>query len=176
MGVTTSGDIGLHVEAGIVLANDHVSCVLITGLRHRGVRAILLKGASLRRLVYDQSEVRVSADVDVLVDEGSIDTVEAALSDLGFQYLGVTVADGRRHRRRAWVHEPTGIPLELHTSITGMEASLRFGGPETLETKIFGRLSAWQNWIFQRPNAVGPKGALQVYGSGQRGDFDRRRV
>jgi benzoyl-CoA-dihydrodiol lyase len=52
----------------------------------------------------------------------------------------------------------------------------RFGGPETLETKIFGRLSAWQNWIFQRPNAVGPKGALHLYGSGQRSDFDRRRV
>jgi benzoyl-CoA-dihydrodiol lyase len=61
-------------------------------------------------------------------------------------------------------------------ALTGMEASLRFGGPETLETKIFGRLSAWQNWIFQRPNAVGDKGALQVYGTGQRGEFDRRRV
>ncbi|HEV8585908.1 MAG TPA: 2,3-epoxybenzoyl-CoA dihydrolase [Methylomirabilota bacterium] len=61
-------------------------------------------------------------------------------------------------------------------ALTGMEASLRFAGPETLETKIFGRLSAWQNWIFQRPNAVGPKGALQVYGTGQRSDFDRRRV
>jgi benzoyl-CoA-dihydrodiol lyase len=61
-------------------------------------------------------------------------------------------------------------------ALTGMEASLRFGGPETLETKIFGRLSAWQNWIFQRPNAVGAKGALQVYGTGQRSDFDRRRV
>jgi len=61
-------------------------------------------------------------------------------------------------------------------ALTGMEASLRFGGPETLESKIFGRLSAWQNWIFQRPNAVGPKGALQVYGSGERSDFDRRRV
>jgi benzoyl-CoA-dihydrodiol lyase len=61
-------------------------------------------------------------------------------------------------------------------ALTGMEASLRFGGPETLETKIFGRLSAWQNWIFQRPNAVGPKGALQLYGSGARTDFDRRRV
>jgi benzoyl-CoA-dihydrodiol lyase len=61
-------------------------------------------------------------------------------------------------------------------ALTGMEASLRFGGPETLETKIFGRLSAWQNWIFQRANAVGPKGALQVYGSGQRAEFDRRRV
>jgi benzoyl-CoA-dihydrodiol lyase len=61
-------------------------------------------------------------------------------------------------------------------ALTGMEASLRFGGPETMESKIFARLSAWQNWIFQRPNAVGPKGALQVYGTGQRGEFDRRRV
>jgi benzoyl-CoA-dihydrodiol lyase len=61
-------------------------------------------------------------------------------------------------------------------ALTGMEASLRFAGPETVESKIFARLSAWQNWIFQRPNAVGPKGALQVYGSGERSDFDRRRV
>jgi benzoyl-CoA-dihydrodiol lyase len=61
-------------------------------------------------------------------------------------------------------------------ALTGMEASLRFGGPETLESKIFARLSAWQNWIFQRPSAVGQKGALQLYGTGQRSDFDRRRV
>ena len=61
-------------------------------------------------------------------------------------------------------------------ALTGMEASIRFGGPETLESKIFGRLSAWQNWIFQRSNAVGPKGALEVYGTGQRTEFDRRRV
>ncbi|MCG8399797.1 hypothetical protein LWS67_25235, partial [Bacillus atrophaeus] len=49
-------------------------------------------------------------------------------------------------------------------AMTGMEASLRWGGPETMETKIFGRLSAWQNWIFQRPNAVGERGALTLYG------------
>jgi benzoyl-CoA-dihydrodiol lyase len=61
-------------------------------------------------------------------------------------------------------------------ALTGMEASLRFGGPETVETKIFARLSAWQNWVFQRPNAVGEKGALQVYGTGHRSEFDRRRV
>jgi benzoyl-CoA-dihydrodiol lyase len=61
-------------------------------------------------------------------------------------------------------------------ALTGMEASIRFGGPETLESKIFGRLSAWQNWIFQRGNAVGPKGALEVYGTGRRSEFDRRRV
>ena len=61
-------------------------------------------------------------------------------------------------------------------ALTGMEANLRFAGPETMETRIFGRLTAWQNWIFQRPNAVGEKGALQRYGSGIRGEFDRRRV
>ena len=61
-------------------------------------------------------------------------------------------------------------------ALTGMEASLRFGGPETIETKIFARLSAWQNWIFQRPNAVGEKGALKLYGTGQRPEFDPRRV
>jgi benzoyl-CoA-dihydrodiol lyase len=61
-------------------------------------------------------------------------------------------------------------------ALTGMEASLRFAGPETLESKIFARLSAWQNWIFQRPSAVGPRGALQTYGTGQRSEFDRRRV
>ena len=57
-------------------------------------------------------------------------------------------------------------------ALTGMEANLRFVGPETMETRIFGRLTAWQNWIFQRPNAVGPKGALTSYGSQDRAEFD----
>jgi benzoyl-CoA-dihydrodiol lyase len=62
-------------------------------------------------------------------------------------------------------------------ALTGMENNLRFAGPETLETKIFGRLSAWQNWIFQRPNAVGERGALTLYGqAGQRPQFDIRRT
>ena len=61
-------------------------------------------------------------------------------------------------------------------ALTGMEASLRFAGPETIETKIFGRLSAWQNWIFQRPNAVGEEGALTRFGSGQPARFDKSRV
>lgn len=61
-------------------------------------------------------------------------------------------------------------------AMTGMEANLRFAGPETMETRIFGRLTAWQNWIFQRPNAVGENGALKRYGTGVRGDFDMRRV
>jgi benzoyl-CoA-dihydrodiol lyase len=61
-------------------------------------------------------------------------------------------------------------------ALTGMEANLRFPGPETMETKIFARLSAWQNWIFQRPNAVGAEGALKRYGSGQKPNFNRTRV
>ncbi|HWG60415.1 MAG TPA: 2,3-epoxybenzoyl-CoA dihydrolase [Streptosporangiaceae bacterium] len=61
-------------------------------------------------------------------------------------------------------------------ALTGMEANFRFAGPETLETKIFGRLTAWQNWIFSRPNASGPDGALRRFGTGQRADFDRKRV
>jgi benzoyl-CoA-dihydrodiol lyase len=61
-------------------------------------------------------------------------------------------------------------------ALSGLEASLRFAGPESVATKIFGRLAAWQNWIFLRPNASGPQGALRRYGTGQRADFDRRRV
>ena len=73
------------------------------------------------------------------------------------------------------------IALEQRTSfspdaLTGMEANLRFVGPETMETKIFGRLTAWQNWVFSRPNAIGPAGALRRYGSGQRAELNRERV
>ncbi len=61
-------------------------------------------------------------------------------------------------------------------ALTGLEANYRFAGPETMETKIFGRLTAWQNWIFNRPNASGPDGALRRFGTGQRAQFDRKRV
>ena len=61
-------------------------------------------------------------------------------------------------------------------ALTGMEANHRFVGPETIETKVFGRLTAWQNWIFTRPNAAGPEGALRRFGTGQRAAFDVGRV
>ena len=69
------------------------------------------------------------------------------------------------------------VAIEERTSLspdalTGMEASLRFAGPETMDTKIYGRLTAWQNWIFQRPNAVGPQGALTNYGKPTLAQFD----
>jgi benzoyl-CoA-dihydrodiol lyase len=79
-----------------------------------------------------------------------------------------------------WADE-VRIALEERASmspdaLTGLEANLRFGGAETMETRIFGRLSAWQNWIFTRPNAVGDKGALKVYGKGEKAAFDWNRV
>ncbi|MBA9002681.1 2,3-epoxybenzoyl-CoA dihydrolase [Thermomonospora cellulosilytica] len=79
-----------------------------------------------------------------------------------------------------WADE-VRIALEERSSLspdalTGMEASHRFVGPETVETKIFGRLSAWQNWIFVRPNASGPEGALRKYGTGRKATYDRKRV
>jgi benzoyl-CoA-dihydrodiol lyase len=79
-----------------------------------------------------------------------------------------------------WADE-TRIAIEERVAmspdaLTGMEANLRFNGPENMFTRIFGRLTAWQNWIFQRPNAVGEKGALKVYGKGDRAAFDWNRV
>ncbi len=74
---------------------------------------------------------------------------------------------------RLAVEERTSLSPD---ALTGMEANLRFAGPETLETKIFGRLTAWQNWIFQRPNAVGERGALTLYGRPERPEFDWRRT
>ena len=79
-----------------------------------------------------------------------------------------------------WAEE-VRIAIEERSSfspdaLTGLEANYRFAGPETIETKIFGRLTAWQNWIFYRPNASGPDGALRKFGTGQRADFDRKRV
>ncbi|HSQ24764.1 MAG TPA: hypothetical protein VLN44_10140, partial [Pyrinomonadaceae bacterium] len=73
------------------------------------------------------------------------------------------------------------VAIEERTSLspdalTGMEASLRFAGPETMDTKIYGRLTAWQNWIFQRPNAVGPNGALTNYGKPTQAQFDFKRT
>jgi benzoyl-CoA-dihydrodiol lyase len=79
-----------------------------------------------------------------------------------------------------WADEVRVMLEERHSfspdALTGMEANYRFVGPETMKTKIFARLTAWQNWIFQRPNAVGPDGALRRFGSGSRPDFDHRRV
>jgi benzoyl-CoA-dihydrodiol lyase len=106
----------------------------------------------------------------VLESTGELDT-KAALAQ-GLVTLAPDDIDWDDEVRIAFEERASLSP----DAMTGMEASLRFGGPETMETKIFGRLSAWQNWIFQRPNAVGDKGALTLYGKPERPEFDWRRT
>ena len=106
----------------------------------------------------------------VLETKGPIDT--QAASKLGLTTFTPDDIDWDDEIRIAFEERAAMSP----DAMTGMEASLRFAGPETLETKIFGRLSAWQNWIFQRPNAVGERGALTMYGRPERPEFDWRRT
>ncbi|MEM9072895.1 MAG: 2,3-epoxybenzoyl-CoA dihydrolase [Myxococcota bacterium] len=101
-----------------------------------------------------------------LAHEGSIPTEEA--NDLGLVTVAADDIDWEDDVRIA-IEERASLSPD---ALTGMEASLRFPGPETIESKIFARLSAWQNWIFQRPNAVGPAGALTKYGEPDRPTFD----
>jgi benzoyl-CoA-dihydrodiol lyase len=100
-------------------------------------------------------------------------TIDAATADeLGLATFAPDAIDWEDELRLAIEERASFSP----DALTGMEANLRFAGPETLETKIFARLSAWQNWIFQRPNAVGEKGALSCYGTPHRPTFDFRRT
>lgn len=105
------------------------------------------------------------------------ETIGRALDAEGAEELGLITA---AYDHIDW-NDEVRIFLEERTSfsadgLTGLEANLRFAGPETMETKIFGRLAAWQNWIFQRPNAAGPEGALKRYGSGVKASFDPERI
>ncbi len=103
---------------------------------------------------------------DVLATAGHFGAAEA--NDLGLATYAPDAIDWDDELRLA-IEERTAFSPD---AMTGMEANLRFAGPETMETKIFGRLSAWQNWIFQRPNAVGERGALTCYGTPNRPEFD----
>ncbi|MGH8998908.1 MAG: 2,3-epoxybenzoyl-CoA dihydrolase, partial [Acidimicrobiia bacterium] len=115
---------------------------------------------------------------------GHDDDLEAARSRIGKDLLAAEATEAKLVTFTPddidWPDE-IRLTLEERNSfspdaLTGMEANYRFTGPETMETKIFARLSAWQNWIFQRPNAVGPEGALRRYGTGSRPSYDRARV
>ncbi|HXQ72823.1 MAG TPA: 2,3-epoxybenzoyl-CoA dihydrolase [Pyrinomonadaceae bacterium] len=106
----------------------------------------------------------------ILDEKGPIDTEEA--EELGLITFAPDDLDWEDEIRVA-IEERTSLSPD---ALTGMEASLRFAGPETLDTKIYGRLTAWQNWIFQRPNAVGPEGALTNYGKPTQAHFDYKRT
>jgi benzoyl-CoA-dihydrodiol lyase len=107
---------------------------------------------------------------EVLGHDGAFDTEAAEAAGL------VTFAPDDldwEDEIRVAIEERTSLSPD---ALTGMEASLRFAGPETMDTKIYGRLTAWQNWIFQRPNAVGPQGALTNYGKPTQAQFDYKRT
>ena len=107
---------------------------------------------------------------EVFGDKTSFDTDEA--EELGLVTFAPDDLDWEDEIRVA-IEERTSLSPD---ALTGMEASLRFAGPETMDTKIYGRLTAWQNWIFQRPNAVGPDGALTNYGKPTQAHFDYKRT
>ncbi len=104
------------------LANDTVTGEVITGLRKSGARPILLKGPSVRSMLYPVEEERVSNDIDLLVDSAELASVESVLPELGFRFLGVDRLGAGRDADRLWLHEPTGLLLELHTTIVGIGA------------------------------------------------------
>ncbi|MHC4845204.1 MAG: 2,3-epoxybenzoyl-CoA dihydrolase, partial [Planctomycetota bacterium] len=107
---------------------------------------------------------------EILAEPGLMDAERA--DELGLATAAPDIIDWEDELRLAIEERATFSP----DALTGLEANLRFAGPETMETKIFGRLSAWQNWIFQRPNAVGERGALKCYGTPNRPEFDWTRT
>jgi benzoyl-CoA-dihydrodiol lyase len=120
-------------------------------------------------------ETRFLGEPDTLkkAEDSSGKTLEAdAANDLGLVTFAYEDFDWDDELRVMMEERASFSP----DALTGMEANLRFAGPETMETKIFGRLTAWQNWIFQRPNAAGDEGALKRYGTGLQPNFDRKRV
>jgi benzoyl-CoA-dihydrodiol lyase len=119
-----------------------------------------------------QSRFLVEPDTvdEVLARQEPFDT--AAAEEAGLVTFAPDDLDWEDEIRLA-IEERTSLSPD---ALTGMEASLRFAGPETMDTKIFGRLTAWQNWIFQRPNAVGPQGALTNYGKPTQAQFDYKRT
>jgi benzoyl-CoA-dihydrodiol lyase len=132
-----------------------------------GLLPMVTRQSRLQRRFYDdESEV---AKVRETMDQ-PLDADEAM--DLGLVTFNPDDIDWADETRMAIEERASMSP----DALTGLEANLRFNGPETMETRIFGRLTAWQNWIFIRPNAVGEFGALKVYGSGNKSQFDMNRV
>jgi benzoyl-CoA-dihydrodiol lyase len=115
---------------------------------------------------------RRDADLDAVLSRSGAALDSKAADDLGLITLALDDIDFEDELRIVLEERASLSP----DALTGMEANHRFVGPETTETKVFGRLTAWQNWIFIRPNASGPEGALRRFGSGQRADFDTKRV
>lgn len=150
------------------MANDPDSGDTSIAVSELNAGALLMSNGLTRLQSRFQAEPeRVS---QVLAHEGRFDT--AAAEDAGLITFAPDDLDWEDEIRVA-IEERTSLSPD---ALTGMEASLRFAGPESMDTKIYGRLTAWQNWIFQRPNAVGPQGALTNYGKPTQAQFDFKRT
>jgi benzoyl-CoA-dihydrodiol lyase len=132
-----------------------------------GALPMVTDQSRLARRFYDEAEPLAAATKSI----GSALDADAALA-LGLVTAAPDDIDWDDEIRIAFEERAAMSP----DALTGLEANLRFGPKENLATRVFGRLTAWQNWIFQRPNAVGPKGALKVYGTGEKAGFDFTRV
>jgi benzoyl-CoA-dihydrodiol lyase len=132
-----------------------------------GALPMVTDQSRLARRFYDEAEPLAAATRSI----GSALDADAALA-LGLVTAAPDDIDWDDEIRIAFEERAAMSP----DALTGLEANLRFGPKENLATRVFGRLTAWQNWIFQRPNAVGPKGALKVYGTGEKAGFDFTRV
>jgi len=166
--------------AELVFAADRA--VMFSGVRARDNRpapTLLLSGLNFGGLPMSNGLTRL--ETRFLGEPNSLEAAREAILDPldaeRAEALGLVTA---AYDEVDW-DEEVRLALEERASfspdgLTGLEANLRFAGPETMETRIFGRLTAWQNWIFQRPNAVGDAGALKSYGTGRRPAFDLKRV
>ncbi len=157
-------ELALGADRTYMLAVDGVS--LRTSALNGGTFPMATELSRLQAHFYHDASKAAAA----LVETAAIDTARAG--ELGLITFAPDELDWEDEVRIAFEERASLSP----DAMTGMEANLRFVGPETMETKIFGRLSAWQNWIFQRPNATGAKGALTLYGKPERPEFDFTRT
>jgi benzoyl-CoA-dihydrodiol lyase len=165
-------ELALAADRLYMLEDDDEKVALATSPANAGALPVANGLSRLAVRFFGEAEAGAKA-VDRLLArgaEGPIPTREA--SRLGLATVALDDLDFEDELRIA-VEERASLSPD---ALTGMEASLRFPGPETLETKIFGRLSAWQNWIFTRPNATGERGALTLYGKPERPSFDWKRT
>ncbi len=177
----TSRSLVTLIEDGSCFAGSLAELVFAAdrAIMHVGAASLSLSPLNFGPLLMGNDLTRLATRF--LGEPASIDAARARIGEIldaaGADALGLIT---EAHDEVDWDDE-VRLLLEERASfsadaLTGLEANLRFAGPETMETRIFGRLTAWQNWIFQRPNAVGETGSLKRYGSGERPVFDPQRV
>jgi benzoyl-CoA-dihydrodiol lyase len=161
--------------AELALAADR--CYMLDSAEPERATVLALSHANFGWFPMASGVTRLAAHYSERLPEGIAQRVGQQLATADCAALGLVAAtpDDLDYEEEVRIAIEERVALSPD-ALTGMEASLRFAGPETMWTRVFGRLTAWQNWIFNRPNATGEQGALRVYGSGAKAKFDWRRV